>query len=130
MLDAILALQQKGRSVTKAVVKKYANVSYPFLNKHEDLLQAINEAENTDKERRQSSTANAQGKDVAIAAMQRQMEKWKKESQEKTAEIRRKQREIDQLYGKLASCSEMTDAELRAKLAEALQRLKSYEGEE
>lgn len=130
VLEAIVALQQQGRPITKAAVKKYANVSYPFLKKHEDLLQTIDEAENTDKARRLSSASNAQGKDVAIAAMQRQMEKWKKESQEKTAEIRRKQREIDQLYGKLAGRSEMTDAELRARLAEALQRLQSYESAE
>jgi hypothetical protein len=61
--------------------------------------------------------------------MQRQMEKLKQQVQLKEVEIRSKQREIDQLYGKLASRGELTDAQLRAKLTEALRRLQAYEGQ-
>jgi len=45
----------------------------------------------------------------------------------KDAEIRQKQREIDQLYGKLAAGSVLTDPELRSLLADALERLASME---
>jgi hypothetical protein len=45
----------------------------------------------------------------------------------KDAELRQKQREIDQLYGKLAAGSQLADPELRSTLAAALKRLASQE---
>ena len=102
-------------------------MSYPFLARHHDLLQAIDAAARHEGARKQVVTPNAQGKDIAIAAMQRQMEKLKQQVKEKDAEIRCKQREIDQLYGKLASRSELTDAEIRCKLAEVLKQLHAHE---
>jgi 7-keto-8-aminopelargonate synthetase-like enzyme len=41
VLEAITALQQANLPVTKTTVVKQAQVSYPFLAKHADLLQAI-----------------------------------------------------------------------------------------
>jgi hypothetical protein len=41
----------------------------------------------------------------------------------KDAELRQKQREIDQLYGKLAAGSKLSEPELSQKLQEVLSRL-------
>jgi DNA repair exonuclease SbcCD ATPase subunit len=46
----------------------------------------------------------------------------------KDQELRRKQREIDWLYGKLAAARPLPDAEMQHALAEALARLASQEG--
>jgi nitrate/nitrite-specific signal transduction histidine kinase len=127
VIEAISTLQQQGVPVTKGSVAKQAHVSYPFLSKHADLLQAIEQAGGAESVGRLSSAVNNQGKDLVIAALQRRLDALKQQVQEKDAELRRKQREIDQLYGKLASRSVMTNAELRAKLAEALQRLQVSE---
>ena len=128
VLEAITALQQANLPVTKTTVVRQAQVSYPFLAKHADLLQAIDAAATAGSARRLASAPTVRGQDVLVAAMQRQMEKLKQQVREKEIEIRSKQREIDQLYGKLASRSELTDTQLRAKLKETLQRLQTYEG--
>lgn len=130
VLDAIATLQQQNIPVTRSSVARYANVSYPFLAKHIDLQQAIDEAAESGRATRQASELNTRGKDVAIAAMQRQMEKLKQQVKEKDAELRRKQREIDHLYGKLASRSESTDPELRRRLAEVTKQLHEYQDRE
>jgi len=130
VLDAISVLHQKDIPITKGSVAKQANVSYPFLSKHDDLLQAIDDAEKSEGARRLMSASNVRSQDIAIAAMQRQMEKLKQQVKGKDIELRCKQREIDQLYGKLASRSELADAELRCKLAEVLNRLQAYEDKE
>lgn len=127
VIEAISTLQQQGVRVTKGSVAKQAHVSYPFLSKHVDLLQAIEQAGGAEGVSRLPSAGNGQGKDVVIAALQRRLDTLKQQVKEKDVELRRKQREIDQLYGKLASRSEMTNAEIRAKLAEALQRLQASE---
>ena len=128
VLEAITALQQANLPVTKTTVVKQAQVSYPFLAKHVDLLQAIDAAAVAGTARRLASAPAVRGQDVVVAAMQRQMEKLKQQVREKEIEIRRMQHEIDQLYGKLASHGELTDTQLRAKLKETLQRLQTYEG--
>ncbi len=129
VLEAITALQQANLPVTKTTVVKQAQVSYPFLAKHVDLLQAIDDAAAAGSAKRLASAPAVRGQDVLVAAMQRQMEKLKQQVQVKEVEIRSKQREIDQLYGKLASRGELTDAQLRAKLTETLRRLQAYEGQ-
>jgi hypothetical protein len=43
--DALSALQQERRSITKAAVARRAGVSVVFLRKHSDLVQAIEGAE-------------------------------------------------------------------------------------
>ena len=127
VLEAIVTLQQQDRLVTKTAIARQANVSYPFLAKHADLLQAIDNAAVAGNAKRLASAPAVRGQDVVVAAMQRQMEKLKQQVRKKESEIRRMQQEIDQLYGKLASRSELTDTQIRAKLKEALQRLQTYE---
>lgn len=102
VLAAISLLQQQGLPVTKSTIAKHAGVSYPFLSKHADLLQAIEEAGKIDREQRLSRAADHPGKSQVIAALQRRLDTLQKQVREKDAEIRRKQQEIDQLYGKLA----------------------------
>jgi hypothetical protein len=127
VIEAIAMLQQQGVPVTKSSVAKQAHVSYPFLSKHVDLLQAIDKVREAESASRLSSAVESRGKDLVIAALQRRLDTLKQQVQEKDAKLRCKQREIDQLYGKLAGRSEMTNAELRAKLVEALQRLQANE---
>lgn len=127
VLDAILSLQQQGQPVTKTTVKQQAAVSYPFLAKHADLLQAIEAADNIRQARVPASATETRSKDVVHAAMQRQMDKLKQQVKEKEVQIRQQQRNIDVLYGKLSNNSVLTDAQLRAKLKEALARLHAYE---
>ena len=103
VLEAISLLQQQQVPVTKSSVAKQANVSYPFLSKHADLLQAVENAGSLDRERRLSRAVEHAGKDQVIAALQRRLDKLQQQVHEKEAEIQQQKREIAQLYGKLAS---------------------------
>lgn len=62
-------------------------------------------------------------KDQVIAALRRRLDDMKRQFVAKDQELRKKQREIDRLYGKLATASPLTDAELRSALADATSRL-------
>ena len=124
--EALTRLQFEGKSVTKAAVAKRAGVSVVFLRSHPDLVQAIEEAEHR---RLQTPTAPSpdRTKDQVIAALRRRLDEMKQTIGKKDAELRQKQREIDQLYGKLAAASPLTDLEMRHALTEALHRLKQTE---
>ena len=103
VLEAISLLQQQQVPVTKSSVAKQAGVSYPFLSKHADLLQAIENAGSLDRDQRLSRAVEHAGKDQVIAALQRRLDKLQQQVHEKEAEIQQQKREIAQLYGKLAS---------------------------
>jgi len=127
--EALVLLQQEGKSVTKAAVAKRAGVSTVFLRSHPDLMQAIEEAE----QRRlhdPTTPSPARVKDQVIAALRRRLEEMKQALGKKDAELRQKQREIDRLYGKLAAGSVLTDLELRSALTTANARLALYEERE
>jgi hypothetical protein len=121
--DALSAFQRERRPLTKAAVARRAGVSVVFLRKHSDLVQAIEEAEKTRLALPPTNTAEANAKDQVIAALRRRLDDMKQLLAAKDLELRHKQREIDQLYGKLAVASPLTDAELRSTLASALERL-------
>ena len=125
-LEAITLLQQEHKPVTKAAVAKRAGVSVVFLRSHPDLVQAIEEA---GQRRFHTLTPPSQDrtKDQVIAALRRRLDGMKRELQEKGAELRQKQREIDQLYGKLAAGSQLADSELRHLLTTTLERLAMLE---
>lgn len=130
VFEAISLLQRQGIPVTRRSVMRQADVSYPFLNKHLDLLSAIDLAQEGDNAKKLESAAVNQSRNQALAAMQRRLDKLKQQLQDKELELREKQKTIDLLYGKLATSGELTDAELRAKLAETLKRLQAYEGQD
>ena len=69
-------------------------------------------------------------KDQVIAALRRRLDEMKQALGKKDAELQQKQREIDQLYGKLAAGSVLAEPELRSALAAALQRLALCEDRE
>ncbi len=119
---AIQQLQQEKHPVTRSAVARRAGVSVVFLRSHPDLLQSIEEAEQRHRLASPESTAD-KTKDQVIAALRRRLEEMKQQLSAKDQELRGKQREIDLLYGKLAAGSQLTDAELRRALADALQRL-------
>jgi hypothetical protein len=121
-LEALALLQQERKPVTKAAVARRAGVSVVFLRNHPDLVQAIEEA----GQRRfhtETSPPQDRTKDQVIAALHRRLDEMKRELGEKGAELRRKQREIDTLYGKLAAGSQLADPELRHLLTTTLERL-------
>jgi hypothetical protein len=124
--EALSLLQQEHRPVTKTAVAKRAGVSVVFLRSHLDLVQAIEEVEQR-RLHTETSPSPDRAKDQLIAALRRRLDEMKLALGKKDAEIRQKQREIDQLYGKLAAGSVLTDPELRSLLADALERLASME---
>lgn len=119
---AIRELQQEKHSVTRSSVAKRAGVSVVFLRSHPDILQAIEDAGKQYRLTPQESPAD-KTKDQVIAALRRRLDEMKQALVKKDAEIRQKQREIDQLYGKLARGSTLTDQELRSALTTTLERL-------
>jgi tRNA U34 5-carboxymethylaminomethyl modifying GTPase MnmE/TrmE len=121
--EALSALQQERRSITKAAVARRAGVSVVFLRNHSDLVQAIEDAEQARPAMRSPLSSSDQVKDQVIAALRRRLDEMKQRLAAKDAELRQKQRDIDRLYGKLAAVSPLTNAELRSTLAEALARL-------
>ncbi len=126
--EALTLLQQENRSVTKAAVASRAGVSVVFLRTHPDLVQAIEEAEQH-QSHAPASLSPDRTKDQVIAALRRRLDEMKHMVAAKDMEVRQKQREIDQLYGKLAAGSQLADAELRHLLSEALRRLAVVEGQ-
>jgi hypothetical protein len=124
---ALSALRQERRTITKAAVARRAGVSLVFLRSHPDLIQAIEEAVKVPLAPLSTSMASDQAKEQVIAALRRRLDEMKQQLSAKDKELRRKQREIDRLFGKLAAASPLTDAELRNALADALKRLAQYE---
>ncbi len=123
---AIRELQQGKHPVTRSAVARRAGVSAVFLRSHPDLLQAIEEGEHQYRLTSPESTAD-KAKDQVIAALRRRLEEMKQRLTAKDQELRNRQREIDQLYGKLAAASPLIDAELRHTLTDALNRLAQQE---
>ena len=119
---AIRDLQQEKHPVTRAAVSRRAGVSVVFLRSHPDLLEAIEEAGQHYRLTPPENTAD-KAKDLVIAALRRRLDELKQTMATKDAELRQKQREIDRLYGKLATGSPLTDAELRQQLQDVLTRL-------
>lgn len=101
-LIAIQELQQEKHPVTRSAVARRAGVSVVFLRSHPDLLQALEEAEQQHR-LAPPEGAGDRAKDQVIAALRRRLDEMKQSVAAKDAELRRKQREIDQLYGKLAA---------------------------
>jgi len=125
-LVAIQELKLEKHPITRSAVARRAGVSVVFLRSHQDLLQAIEEAE----QRRRltpSESGSDKAKDQVIAALRRRLDEMKQQLAAKDQQLRGKQREIDRLYGKLAAASPISDTELRSALAEALVRLAGQE---
>ncbi len=119
---AIRELQQEKHPVTRSAVARRAGASVVFLRSHPDLLQAIEEAEQQHRLVSPESAAD-KAKDQVIAALRRRLDEMKQQLAAKDQELRKKQREIDLLYGKLAAASPLTDAELRNTLVDVTSRL-------
>ena len=115
---AVLALQREQRPITKAAIARQAGVSVVFLRRHPDLLLAIDEAAQVPPLLPPTASFGDKAKDQMIAALRRRLEEMKRALATKEAELRQKQREIDRLYGKLASGETLTEVELRQKLEE------------
>ena len=119
----------RGRPITQAAVARRAGVSTVFLRSHDDLLQAIAEAERTRPAGLAGVDPDARALDTIIASLRRRVDALKEEVETKNAIIRQKQREIDQLYGKLAAKSTLADSELRQLYQGAMERVRKLEGD-
>lgn len=120
---AIRELQQEKHPVTRSAVARRAGVSVVFLRSHPDLIQALEEAEQQHRLAPPPENARDSAKDQIIAALRRRLDELKQTVATKEVELRQKQREIDQLYGKLAAGSMLSAPELSQKLQEVLARL-------
>lgn len=103
--DALSLLKREQRPITKAAVARRAGVSVVFLRAHPDLVQVIEEAEHAVLTSPSPRDRADKAKDQVIAALRRRLDEMKQTMATKDAELREKQREIDQLYGKLAAVS-------------------------
>jgi hypothetical protein len=90
---------------------------------HPDLVQAIEAAARARSPLVSTASSTSAASDQVIAALRRRLEEMKQQLAVKDQQLRRKQHEIDLLYGKLAAASPLTDVELRTALAGALDRL-------
>ncbi len=126
-LTALAQLQSEKRTITKAAVARQAGVSLVFLRSHPDLVQVIEEAARARSAVISSVSPGSSASGQVIAALRRRLEEMKQQLAAKDQELRRKQREINLLYGKLAAASPLTDAELRSALVDALGRLAQQE---
>lgn len=126
-LLAVAQLQREKRTVTKAAVARQAGVSLVFLRSHPDLVQAIEEAARTRAITASPALPGSSAKDQVIAALRRRLDEMKQQLAAKDRELREKQRSIDQLYGKLAAASPLTDTEMRRTLTDALDRLAQHD---
>ncbi len=122
-LSALAQLKLEKRTITKAAVARQAGVSLVFLRSHPDLVQAVEEAASARSSLVSAASPGSLASDQVIAALRRRLEEMKQQLAAKDQQLRRKQREIDLLYGKLAAASPLTDAELRSAYASALERL-------
>lgn len=127
-LSALAQLQREKRTITKAAVARQAGVSLVFLRSHPDLVQIIEEAARARVAQVSSALPGPPASDQVISALRRRLDEMKQQLAAKDQELRRKQREIDLLYGKLAAASPLTSAEMQHALTEALARLVSQEG--
>ncbi len=100
---ALAALQREGRPITKTAVARRAGTSVVFLRAHPDLRLAIEEADRTRTD--PPPAPSEQTKDHLVAALRRRLDTLKQTLEAREATLRDKQREIDQLYGKLATGS-------------------------
>src|SRR5258708_4840194 len=119
---AIRELQQGKNPVTRSAVARRAGGSVGFLRSHPDLIQTLEAAEQRHPPAPSERTAD-KAKDQVIDALRRRLDEIKQQLATKDQELRRKQRGIDLLYGKLAAASPLTDAELRNALVNATSRL-------
>ncbi len=128
-LSALAQLQREKRAIAKAAVARQAGVSLVFLRSHPDLAQTIEEAARAQSAPVSSISPGSSTSGQIVAALSRRLDEMKQQLAAKDRELRGKQREIDKLYGKLASGSSLTDAEVHHKLQEVLQRLERAEEE-
>jgi len=119
----------RGRPITQAAVARRAGVSTVFLRSHDDLLQAIAEAERVRPAGLAGVDPDARARDTIIASLRRRVAALKEEVETKNAIIRQKQCEIDQLYGKLAAKSTLADPDLRQLYQGAMERVRKLEGD-
>ncbi|HEV2660604.1 MAG TPA: hypothetical protein VGU68_08360 [Ktedonobacteraceae bacterium] len=126
-LSALAQLQREQRIITKAAVARQAGVSLVFLRSHPDLVQVVEEAASTRSALVSSVSPGSSTSDQVVAALRRRLDEMKQQLAAKDQELRRKQREIDRLYGKLAAASPLTDAEMHHAFVETLDRLAQQE---
>jgi hypothetical protein len=129
-LEALALMVKEHKPLVKAQVCKRADVTPPFLRKHPDLLQALENAQRkrlTSKEVVEAATSADRGKDRVIEALKRQLDAKQAVINAKEVALREKDRTISVLLGKLAANSPLSDSELYKQLAAQTQRAERSE---
>jgi hypothetical protein len=129
-LDTLALMSREGKPLVKAHVCKRAGVSPPFVGKHLDLQQALEDAQRKhvmSDEVVQATASADKGKDRVIEALKRQLDAKQTVINAKEAALREKARTISVLLGKLAANSPLLDTDLHQLLVAQTQRTERAE---
>lgn len=129
-LEALALMLKEGKPLVKAQVCKRADVTPPFLRKHPDLQQALEDAQKkrlTSKDMVEAAASADKGKDHVIEALKRQLDAKQAVINAKEATLREKDRTVSVLLGKLAANSPLFDSDLHKLLAAQTQRAERAE---
>jgi hypothetical protein len=126
-LVALGELQKERKPISLVTVAKRARVSLPFLRNHPDLVQRIEEAARSQDTATHQDDREAQVTNQVLSAMRRRLEEMKGIIAKREAELRQRDGEIAILFGKLASRSALSEAEIREMMDGFTRRLYSSE---
>lgn len=129
-LEALVLTVKEGKPLVKAQVCRRAGVTPPFLRKHADLQQALEDAHKerlTSKDAVETAASADKGKDRVIEALKRQLDAKQAVINAKERVLVRKDRTIRVLLGKLAANSPLSDSDLYKQLAAQTQRAERAE---
>jgi len=129
-IEALALMVKEGKPLVKAKVCQRAGVTPPFLRKHPDLLQLLEDAQArrlASRESVEAATSADKGKERVIEALKRQLDAKQAVINAKEAAVREKDRTISVLLGKLAANSPLSNSDLHQWLAEQTQRAEKAE---
>lgn len=129
-LEALALMLKEGKPLVKAQVCRRAGVTPPFVGKHSDLQQALEDAQKkhlTSKNVADTASSSGKGKDRTIEALKRQLDAKQAVINAKEAALREKNHTISVLLGKLAANSPLSDTDLHKHLIAQTQRAERAE---
>jgi hypothetical protein len=129
-LEALTQMVKEGKPLVKVRVCQRAGVTPPFVGKHPDLQQALEDAQRkrlTSQETVEAASSADRGKDRMVEALKRQLDAKQAVINAKEAALREKDRTISVLLGKLAANRLLSDDDLHKQLVAQTQRAERSE---
>lgn len=129
-LETLALMAKEGKPLVKAQVCRRAGVTPPFVGKHPDLQQALEDVQKkclASKGVVDAASSADKGKDRTIEALKRQLDAKQAVIKAKEATLREKNRTISVLLGKLAANSPFSDTDLYKHLVAQTQRAERAE---